>query len=149
VNGYLGQNVSHPIQATVISFVTGTIVVLLLSIAMGIFPPKFTTSPGSLPWWAWCGGAIGVAMVTSSLFFVPRVGSLVWFAAIMTGQTFMAILLDHFGLLGNPRSPASPLRLTGAALLIAGVLVIVQARRSEEAPIANDRIGQADLEPME
>ena len=71
-------------------------------------------------------------MVTTSLIIVPKVGSLPWFAALMTGQTIMAIILDHWGLLGNPRSPASPLRLVGAGLLILGVLVIVQAKRSEQ-----------------
>ena len=40
-------------------------------------------------------------------------------------------MLDHYGLLGNPRADASPLRLFGAGLLIAGVLVIVQAKRLE------------------
>ena len=51
----------------------------------------------------------------------------------MTGQTIAALLLDHFGLLGNPRAEASPLRLLGAGLLIAGVLVIVQAKRVEHS----------------
>ena len=135
INGFLGQNVEHPVQATVISFFSGTVLVILLSLALGLFPPKFTTAPSSLPWWSWFGGAIGVVMVTSSLFFVPRVGSLLWFAAIMTGQTGIAIVLDHFGLLGNPRSSASPLRLLGALLLVMGVLVIVQARRLDQKKV--------------
>ena len=50
----------------------------------------------------------------------------------MTGQTIIAIVLDHYGWLGNPRSAASPLRLLGAVLLVAGVLVIVQAKRLEQ-----------------
>lgn len=132
VNGFLGQNVAHPIQATVISFSSGTAIVILLALVMGIFPPRFVNPPSSFPWWAWFGGAIGVVMVTTSLFFVPRVGSLVWFAAIMTGQTGIAIVIDHFGLLGNPKSTATPLRLVGALLLIAGVIVIVQAKRMEQ-----------------
>lgn len=71
-------------------------------------------------------------MVTTSLILVPRVGSLPWFAAIMTGQTLAALILDHYGLLGNPKSPVSPLRLLGAACLIAGVLAIVQSKRIEQ-----------------
>ena len=136
VNGFLGQNVEHPMQASFISFLTGTTIILIINFFTRSFPPRFTTDPTSLPWWAWIGGAIGVVMVTSSLIIVPRVGSLPWFAALMTGQTVMAIVLDHFGLLGNPRSAASPLRLVGAALLIAGVLVIVQAKRLEQASIS-------------
>ena len=131
VNGQLGRNLEHPLQASLISFASGTLIILVLSVATGSFPPVFTAPPRAFPWWIWCGGAIGVVLVTSSLILVPRVGSLPWFAAVMTGQTVAALLLDHFGLLGNPRTEASPLRLIGASLLIAGVLVIVQAKRLE------------------
>ena len=40
-------------------------------------------------------------------------------------------MLDHYGLLGNPKAVASPLRLLGGALMIAGVMVIVYAKHSE------------------
>ena len=132
INGQLGRNVAHPLQASLISFATGTTILLILSVASRAFPPKLTTPMSQLPWWIWTGGAIGVVLVTSSLILVPRVGSLPWFAAVMTGQTIAAIVLDHFGLLGNPKAVASPLRLLGGALLIAGVMVIVYAKRSEQ-----------------
>ena len=146
VNGQLGQNVHHPLQAALISFTSGTIIILLICIGLGIFPPTFTRSPAELPWWIWTGGAIGVVMVTTSLILVPRVGSLPWFAAVMTGQTVAALLLDHFGLLGNPQSRATPIRLIGTAFLIVGVLCIVQAKRTdskkleESSPSSETRI---------
>ncbi len=131
VNGQLGRSVEHPMQASMISFASGAAIVLVVCVVMGWFPPRFRVPASQLPWWIWFGGAIGVVMVTTSLIFVPRVGSLPWFAAVMTGQTVGAILLDHFGLLGNPRAEASPLRLLGMGLLIAGVAVIVIAKRHE------------------
>jgi transporter family-2 protein len=133
VNGTLGANVRHPLQASLISFGSGTAFLLVITIVSGTFPPTFSTPVQQLPWWIWTGGAIGVVMVTTSLLFVPRVGSLPWFAAVMTGQTVAAIFLDHYALLGNPRTVASPLRLLGACLLIAGVMVIVQAKRMERS----------------
>lgn len=131
INGQLGRNVAFPLQASLISFTSGTALLLVLTIVAGQFPPRFSTAPSQLPWWIWLGGAIGVVMVTTSLTLVPRVGSLPWFAAVMTGQTLAALLLDHFGWLGNPRTAASPLRFLGAGLLVAGVLVIVHAKRLE------------------
>lgn len=131
VNGQLGLSVSHPLQAALISFATGTTILFLLCLLFGSFPPSFQNSPGSLPWWIWTGGAIGVVMVTTSLIFVPRVGSLAWFAAVMTGQIIAALLLDHYGLLGNPKAAASPLRLLGAGLMVASLLVVVYAKHSE------------------
>jgi len=145
VNGHLGRHLVHPLQASLISFSSGTAILLILTVGIGVFPPVFKAPPGELPWWTWFGGAIGVVLVPTSLILVPRVGSLPWFAAVMTGQTVAALLLDHFGLLGNPRTLASPLRLLGVSLLIAGVLVIVQAKRLEfqkqmENPNSADRI---------
>lgn len=131
VNGQLGRHVQHPLQASLISFASGTAIILVLCLVTRSFPPSFTSSPAELPWWIWLGGAIGVVLVTTSLILVPHIGSLPWFAAVMTGQTVSALLLDHFGLLGNPRAPASPLRILGAGLLILGVLAIVQAKRIE------------------
>lgn len=131
VNGQLGRNLEHPLQASLISFGSGTAIVLFLCIVSGCFPPSFTTPPRELPWWIWFGGAIGVVLVTTSLILVPRVGSLPWFAAVMTGQTLAALLLDHYGLLGNPKVTTSPLRWVAAGLLIIAVLMIVEAKRVE------------------
>jgi transporter family-2 protein len=131
VNGQLGAAVYHPLQAALVSFATGTTILIVVCLALGIFPPNFQRPPGSLPWWIWCGGGIGVVMVTTSLIFVPRIGSLPWFAAVMSGQILAALALDHFGWLGNPRAAVSPLRLVGAALMVASVLVVVYARQTE------------------
>lgn len=143
VNGQLGLSVHHPLQAALISFGSGTVLLTVISLALGVFPPSFRNMPGELPWWIWCGGAIGVVMVTTSLILVPRIGSLPWFAAVMTGQIVAALLLDHFGLLGNPRAAASPLRLLGAGLMIASVLVVVYAKHAELDGNGQDRSSQA------
>lgn len=131
VNGQLGLSVAHPLQAALISFASGTTILLVLCLTVGQFPPSFQSPPGNLPWWIWLGGAIGVVMVTTSLIFVPRVGSLPWFAAVMSGQILAALLLDHYGLLGNPKASASPLRLLGAGLMLASVLVVAYTKHSE------------------
>lgn len=131
VNGQLGISLAHPLQAALISFGTGTIILFALCLALGVFPPSFQRAPGELPWWIWLGGGIGVILVTTSLIFVPRIGSLPWFAAVMTGQIVAALVLDHFGMLGNPKAAASPMRLLGGGLMIASVLVVVYAKHSE------------------
>lgn len=150
VNGQLGRHLEHPLQASLVSFASGTAILLALSFATGTFPPSFTSPPRDLPWWIWFGGAIGVVLVTTSLILVPKIGSLPWFAAVMTGQTIAALVLDHYGLLGNPRAEASPMRLLGTGLLIAGVLVIVQAKRQEfQAEAASNSNLQQEARPAE
>lgn len=131
INGSLGKVVDKPISAALISFLVGTSTLAVLATILGGLLPRFTTPVAELPWWIWLGGGIGVVVVFSSLVFVPKVGSLPWFAALMTGQVMAAILLDHFGLLGNRQSPASPLKIAGAVCLVMGVLLIVLAKRAE------------------
>jgi len=145
VNGQLGLAVRHPLQAALISFASGTAILTLLTVAGGLFPPHFHVSPMSLPRWIWFGGAIGVVMVTTSLIFVPRIGSLPWFAAVMTGQILAALVLDHWGLLGNPQATASPLRLVGAALMVASVLTVVYAKHVETRKPQSDRSNLTNL----
>jgi len=138
INGQLGRSLEHPLQASLISFASGTAIILVVLLFLGSLPPVFLTPARELPWWIWCGGAIGVVMVTTSLILVPRVGSLPWFAAVMTGQTLAALCIDHFGLLGNPKTPTSPFRLLGVGLLVAGVIMIVQAKHLEGQNPANN-----------
>ena len=145
VNGSLGKSVAHPLQASLISFGSGTAILLLLAFTVGGgFPPEFVVAPRTLPWWTWGGGAIGVIYVTTSLWCVPRIGSLPWFAAAMTGQTIAALVLDHYGLLGNPKTPVSTLRLVGTLLLVLGVLAIVAGKRMEKSQAVPVEVARAD-----
>jgi transporter family-2 protein len=45
-------------------------------------------------------------------------------ALIVVGQMFGSLAFDQIGLLGLPRHPMSALRLTGAILLILGVVLV-------------------------
>ncbi|TWT53359.1 hypothetical protein Pla22_09880 [Rubripirellula amarantea] len=144
INGTLGASVEHPLQASLISFATGTFLLILICVATGTFPPRFVSSPGQLPWWIWTGGAIGVAVVTGTLVLAPRVGSLTLFVAFISGQVLTALVIDHFGWLGNPRIHASPMRLLGAGLLLAGLTVIVVSKKSESRAAGPDHLERSN-----
>jgi transporter family-2 protein len=145
INGSLGKSVAFPLQASLISFASGTVILLLLNLIVGGgVPLEFVEAPSRLPWWTWMGGALGVVYVSTSLLLVPRIGSLPWFAAAMTGQIMIAILLDHYGLLGNPKAPVSALRLIGTLFLILGILAIVAGRQMEQKQSFPDGGSQRD-----
>lgn len=132
VNGHLSRQLEHPLQASIISFASGTLILLVLAVAMGVFPPRLQTPVAEMPWWSWGGGAIGVVLVTASLILVPRIGSLPWHATIITGQLVAALVLDHFGWLGNVQQPMSRSRALGAMLLVAGVMIIFWAKKGTD-----------------
>ena len=137
VNGHMSRQLGHPLQASIVSFVTGTAILVGIAIAMGVFPPRLSSSVSQLPWWCWSGGAIGALLVTASLIFVPRIGSLPWHATIITGQLVAALVLDHFGLLGNPQESMSKSRFAGALLLVVGVILIFWAKATPK-PVPNE-----------
>ena len=75
-------------------------------------------------WASWTGGIFGAIYIGISIVLLPRLGAAVMIALIVVGQMIGALAFDHFGLLGIPVTPASPLRMAGALLLIAGVILI-------------------------
>ena len=124
VNGTLAKYVGHPLQASVISFTTGLSILLVVSLLFRVFPPKLTVPLAETPWWSWTGGAIGAIVVTCSLIFAPRTGALNWIALIVCGQVFSSMIFDHFGWVGFPIHTIHPMRIVGAALLIAGLVIV-------------------------
>jgi transporter family-2 protein len=75
----------------------------------------------------WCGGLLGVLYVCAAILLLPRLGAGTMLALFVAGQMSMALLLDHFGLLGVPVHTTSPGRLVGAVLVVAGVFLLRRA----------------------
>src|ERR1700685_1792149 len=73
---------------------------------------------------SWTGGIFGAIYIAISILLLPRLGAAVVVALIVLGQMLGALAFDHFALLGVPENPVSPMRLAGAALLVAGVVLI-------------------------
>lgn len=123
VNTRMGRDLGNPLLGTLVSFLVGTLSVIIYCLATRVTLPPFATLT-RIPWWAWTGGLIGAFFVTVVIKTVPKigVGALVGFT--VGGQMLMAVLLDHFGLLGLTRHPITPGRLLGMALLIAGVALL-------------------------
>jgi len=122
VNAQLRSWLGNPMQAALVSFIVGT-----LSLAVYVLPQRQSwsfTGEGSRPWWIWTGGLLGAYVVTALIILAPRLGASLSIALVVTGQMITALILDHFGLLGFPQQKIGPLRILGAALLIAGVVLI-------------------------
>jgi transporter family-2 protein len=81
-----------------------------------------------LPWWAWCGGLLGVFYLWATVVVSPKLGVAVTFGLVIAGQVATSMLLDHFGLLNEPVHPATPQRLLGMALVVSGVAVMALAK---------------------
>lgn len=120
VNARLGRDVGSPLIAALISFLVGTLVLLLAVWAIRA-PMPVASTIARIPWWGWLGGVFGAFFVSLVIQAVPRLGVAVTLSGVVAGQLAIATLLDHFGWLGVPVHRISLIRVIGILLLLAGV----------------------------
>jgi transporter family-2 protein len=72
----------------------------------------------------WSGGLFGAIFIALAIFLIPQLGAATFFALLIAGQMGGSVAFDHFGLLGLPVHPVSAVRVLGAALLVAGAVLI-------------------------
>ena len=123
VNAQLARWVGHPAIASLVSFAVGTLALSAYSLALRPQLPALA-SLASAPWWVWAGGLLGGVFVTAAAAFAPRLGAATFISVTIAGQVLVSVLLDHFGAVGFAERPVTPLRLVGALLLVAGVLLV-------------------------
>ena len=61
-----------------------------------------------------------------ALTIAQRLGSGLFTGATVTAALLTSVLLDHFGLIGFKQHPASPARLAGCGIMIAGLWLIAR-----------------------
>ena len=123
VNAQLARFVGGPVRASFVSFLVGTIALLLLSIAI-LKPLPSGSKLGAAPWWIWVGGLLGAFYVVGVIVSAPRLGAVALIAAVVAGQSVCSVLADQFGWVGFREHAATPGRLAGLALLFAGVALV-------------------------
>jgi len=123
INARLGRGLANPVLATLSSFITGTIALLLYVIIVRSALPN-AAALGRVPAWAWLGGLLGCLYLGIMIWSVPRLGTATAFGVAIAGQIILSVVLDHFGLLGLKTHPISLMRAAGVALLLTGVILV-------------------------
>ena len=123
VNANLRADIGSPWWAGFVSYLGGTLVMLIAAVSFrepwlskGTFRPADVLS--------WSGGFFGAIYIAISIILFPKLGAAKTVALIVTGQMIGSLLFDHFGLLGVPVQPVTVTRGFGAAMLIAGVVLL-------------------------
>jgi transporter family-2 protein len=70
------------------------------------------------------GGLVGASFLGVSLIVVRYLGAGLTVALVIAAQLIVAAALDHFGVIGLDVVEASPIRLLGIAMLIAGTALM-------------------------
>lgn len=76
-------------------------------------------------WFYFGGGVVGAINAFAALALVDEIGASAVAAAAITGQMLASLAIDRAGLFGLEPRPLSSRRLLGAALLVAGTVIVV------------------------
>jgi len=125
LNAQLRTYLYSPLQAALLSFLVGSVVLAVLVFFQQNAKPNLVTL-GQIPWYLWLGGCLGVYAISMSIFTVPQLGFLTLTGLIIFGQIVMSIILDHFGWFGVEKTAISWSRSLGAVIIFMGVMLSLQ-----------------------
>lgn len=133
INGALGARLNDGIAAAVVSFSTGLVLMILISLALprgraGLariipavrsraFPPIYVLA-----------GGIGALFVFAQSFTVGLLGVALFTVATVTGQTLSGLLVDRLGIGPAGKKSVTAIRVIGCVLTIAAVAWAVSPR---------------------
>ncbi|EGJ49931.1 DMT family transporter [Desulfocurvibacter africanus] len=129
INYKLRTFLGDPVLAAFMSFLVGTVALAALALAQRTPWPAWH-DVARAPWWVWIGGFMGAYVVASSVVLAPRLGATAMLALIVAGQMLASVVIDHYGWFGYRVDPVNLRRVLGTLLLVAGVWLVVSARRA-------------------
>lgn len=127
INGLLRQDIGAPFVVGTVSFAVATIamlIVLAATIALTSAPKPQLGGLSTMPWWGWIGAVCGATYVTTVFTAIPAIGTAAAVGLTVAGQQIASLFVDRYGWFRLPQRDISALRLTGVAVLLAGVAII-------------------------
>ncbi len=84
------------------ALVVNTVIVLIGAIGLwAAMGAKTTFFPAGASWTLYLGGLFGFVIIASLAFVFPKIGAAYAVALMVSGQCVAALMVDHFGLMGN------------------------------------------------
>jgi bacterial/archaeal transporter family-2 protein len=124
LNTRLGRQIGGPLMASLMSFCVGLICLLLLNLVSNYSAVAQLRPASTSPWYIWLGGVLGAIFVGYITWVNQRQGVALTFALVISGQIFVSLLIDHYGLLGSAVRTITLEKIAGAILIIAGIILI-------------------------
>ena len=99
---------------------------LMITLLMLAFRGSHLKNWQAVPWYAFGSGILGLIIVGSIGYVVPRLGVAKGFTLIVASQFVIAALIDHFGFFGAVVRPLDLTRMLGLSLILLGVWIVVR-----------------------
>jgi len=123
VNSNLRIALGSPWWAGFVSYLGGTLVMLMVALALREPVPNLAIL-GRSEGMSWTGGLFGAIYIAISILLLPRLGAATVIALIVAGQMIGSLAFDHFGLFGLPVHHINFPRITGVLFLLVGAVLI-------------------------
>jgi transporter family-2 protein len=124
LNTRLGRQIGGPLMGSLMSFSVGLICLLILNLSTNSSAVMHLRSSATGPWYIWLGGFIGAIFVGYITWVNQQQGIALTFALAVSGQIFMSLLIDNFGLFGSIVRTITVEKIIGSALIIGGIVLI-------------------------
>jgi transporter family-2 protein len=142
-NAAVGRALGHPLWAALTSLVISAFVVIAALLILKVQAPDIGRALRGA-WWVWIGGILGAIYVGSAVVVTPKLGASGFIILVVAGQIFLALLMDHFGLMGLTSKPITFLKVIGAAMILGGVF-LVQSPNSKAISQPKETIAQRSI----
>jgi transporter family-2 protein len=109
-------------ESVFLTYASGGAVITLIFLATGAGRLR----AAGLPWYVYTTGLLGLIIVATIGFVIPRLGAARGFTLILASQFLLAALIDHFGWFGAVVRPLDLSKSVGLAVMLAGVWLVVR-----------------------
>ena len=126
INGVLGIRLDDGFVAAAVSFSSGLLLLIVLSLALPVGRRGFRALVDgirgrSIPWWMLAGGAAGAFTVATQGLTVAIIGVSIFTVGVVAGQALSGLLLDRIGFGPAGVVAVTVPRLLGGLLALAAV----------------------------
>jgi bacterial/archaeal transporter family-2 protein len=121
MNGKVGAVMNNPRVANAVFWCIGAVTAVVIGLTgwrSGALGPLGQVNPVLLT-----AGAMGACLVFAIAWLIPVVGAGPVMITLLAGQILGGLLMSHFGWLGSPVQPVTPMKLLGVVVMIVGVAI--------------------------
>jgi bacterial/archaeal transporter family-2 protein len=132
-NGELSLRLNNGLQAAFISFGSGLILIVIISlfnptIKSGVRRLRAAVVAKEIAPWTLFAGALGGTFVAVQTQIVPLIGVAIYSVASIAGQGATSLIVDRIGLTGGGKKAITPRRIAAAFVTVLAVLISVLDR---------------------
>ena len=119
--GIIGRN-SGDLGSVFITYCGGAgVIVVLTLILKGSLQVEAWQQ---LPWYVFLSGPLGLVIVGSYSFTIPRLGAATATIIFVAASLTLGAIFDHLGVFGIPQRALDPSRLVGIAVFLLGIWLV-------------------------